>query len=131
MRSLYPVVPLALLASIGAQIVGCNSMNSVADRRLQAITLSPTTATGHDSSDGQVQFVATGSFTSAPTPVTPLQASSWLVSDPGVASVSTIGLAQCRPGTIGTVTVKAIASGGSDMMGTATVVTGTAQLICP
>lgn len=131
MRSLYPVVPLALLALFGVQIVGCNSMNSVADRRLQAITLSPTTATGHDSSDGQVQFVATGSFTSAPTPVTPLQASSWLVSDPQIATVTGTGQAQCLAGAMGTVTVKAVASSGSDMMGTATVVTGTAQLTCP
>ncbi len=130
----YPqrVACLALLGSVGAQILGCSSgMNTVASRRLQTITLTPATATGHDTSDGQVQFVATGSFTSAPTPVTPLQASSWLISDAGIATVNSTGLAQCLAGTMGRVTVKAVASSGSDMVSTSTAVTGTAQFSCP
>jgi len=123
----FPVVFLIL------QIAGCSSMSmSRMDRRLQTITLAPAEATGHDSGRGQVSFTATGFFNAAPSPVTPLSVSSWLVSDPTIASVNEAGLAQCNVGAMGIVTVKALASSGSDMPGTtATVVTGTAQLTCP
>jgi hypothetical protein len=122
----------ALLAFLTLQIAGCSSMHSTPDRRLQTITLVPARATGHDSSSGQVSFTATGVFNAAPSPVTPLAVSSWQVSDPTIASLNEAGISQCNAGAIGTVTVKAMASSGSDMPGiTATLVTGTAQLTCP
>jgi hypothetical protein len=118
------------LTFLTLQIAGCSSMNTT-HRRLQTITLSPATATGHDSSSGQVSFTATGVFKAAPSPVTPLAVSSWQVSDPAIASLNAAGIAQCNAGAMGTIMVKAMASSGSDMPGTtATLVTGTAQLTC-
>ena len=106
------------------QIAGCSSMNTT-DRRLQTIPLSPATATGRDSSSGQVSFTATGVFKAAPSPVTPLAVSSWQVSDPAIASVNVAGTVQCNARAMGTIMVKAMASSGSDMPGTtATLVHG-------
>jgi hypothetical protein len=125
------LLPFTVLALLTLQVAGCSSMNTT-DRRLQTITLSPATATGHDSASGQVSFTATGVFNAAPSPVTPLAVSSWQVSDPTIASVNDAGVAQCNSAAMGTTMVKAMASSGSDMPGTtATLVTGTAQLTCP
>ena len=110
MSTLLRFVPFAVLASVGLQMVGCGSMNGSADRRLQTIRLSPPTATGHGSSNDEVQFTATGIFTLPPSPITPLSIASWMVSDPTLASVNNAGVAGCRAGAMGTVTVKAIAS---------------------
>ena len=131
MRITQPLL-FTVLAFLTLHIAGCSSMNSTTDRRLQTITLTPATATGHDSSTGQISFTATGVFNAAPSPVTPLSVSSWQVSDPAIASVNDAGIAQCNAGAMGTATVKAMAPSGSDMPGTtATLVTGTAQLTCP
>lgn len=131
---------LFLLVVAAAISLACGSS---AGRMLQSVTLSPATADAQNYPDGQVQFTATGNYSTAPSPVTPLSAS-WGACDQGgnsteSVSVSTSGLAQCATGALGTYTVWAF----DVNPGTATCnvigacgggcgrITGSAQLTCP
>jgi hypothetical protein len=88
-----------------------------------------------------VQFTATGSFSMPPTPA-PVMNAIWCISHSSGcmanagATVDAKGMAQCNPGFMGMVMVKAMASSSACspvmMMGPAGVMTsGTAQLTCP
>src|SRR5215831_7618685 len=80
-------------------------------RRIQSITVSPATAQAQSYLNGQVPFVATGYYNSAPTAVTPLQAN-WGAAagnEPanGAVTVDSNGMAQCAAGVSGTYSVGA------------------------
>jgi hypothetical protein len=132
-------VPLAtlLLASILVtfQTTGCGTSNP--NRALQSISVAPATADAQSFPNGQVQFTATGTFSRppspAPVPFVAPYSGSWLTSDTTVATISQSGVAQCRMGASGTVTVTAIASANScPNMGCMSIaVSGTAKLACP
>ena len=129
------VVAVCVLAAIAT--VGCSSMNSMANRVLQSMVISPATADAQASPSGQVQFSAMGTFSKppspAPVPFVAPYSGSWATSDLSVATIDQNGLAQCVPGAAGTVTISAIASSNAGMgtQNTSTAVSGTARLTCP
>ena len=117
-----------LLAGIELVASGCGSGSP---RILQSISVTPASADAHSFSNGQVQFTAMGVYSQPPSP-SPLTQSGWSLSDPTIATISTLGLAQCNPGASGAVTVKASASAPCSGTGcTAALFSGTAQLTCP
>jgi hypothetical protein len=128
---------LALLSTavVGFALNGCG-MNSMTNRVLQSINVSPAIGNAARSSDGKVQFKASGTFSKPPSPdavtfVAPYSGS-WAVSNLRVATISQSGLAQCVAGASGTVNVIALASANSAPPGAMSIaVRGTAKLICP
>lgn len=127
-------VLLCVLAAISIATIGCGSMNSTSNRVLQSMTLTPANADAQ-SSQGQVQFTATGVFSKAPSPATVPFVSpytgTWASSNTNIATITQTGLAQCLVGAAGTVTISAIASTNSGQ-GTqmSTAVHGSANLTC-
>ncbi|HKF03518.1 MAG TPA: hypothetical protein VKB49_14470 [Candidatus Sulfotelmatobacter sp.] len=80
-------------------------------RRIQSITVSPATAQAQSYPNGQVPFVATGYYNSAPMTVTPLQAN-WgaaagTLPANGAVTVDSNGMAQCAAGVSGTYSIGA------------------------
>jgi hypothetical protein len=128
---------VCLLAAFAVTGIGCGSMNSMSNRVLQSMVVSPATADAQNSPSGQVQFSAMGTFSKAPSPapvpfVAPYSGS-WATSDLNVATIDQHGLAMCLGGASGTVTITAIASSnaGVGTQNTSTAVSGTAKLTCP
>jgi hypothetical protein len=128
---------VCLLAGFAITGSGCGSMNSMSNRVLQSMVVSPATADAQNSPGGQVQFSAMGTFSKAPSPapvpfVAPYSGS-WATSDLNVATIDQNGLAMCVGGASGTVTITAIASSnaGVGTQNTSTAVSGTAKLTCP
>lgn len=126
-----------LLAAFAIATFGCSSMNSMSNRVLQSMVISPSVADAQISPSGQVQFSAMGTFSKAPSPapvtfVAPYSGS-WATSDLNIATIDQHGLATCVPGASGTVTVSATASSNAGMgtQNTSTAVSGTAKLACP
>lgn len=121
-----------LLCSVAILEIACGS-SSMATRRLQMLSLSPPVAT--PSAGESVQFTATGTFTTPPSPamVTPSQwyetRSDGQPSNAGIVSVDQNGVSRCQ--TSGTSWVSALASSGPDTPGTSVAVRGTAQINCP
>jgi hypothetical protein len=104
-------------------------------RHLVSVSVTPATASAHNSPNGQVQFSAVGTFDRAPSPTT-LSPATWIISptpNPSdAASINENGVAQCKAGFVGTVTVE----GGQAQCGpTSTdackLIHGSAQLTCP
>jgi len=103
----------------------------------QSITVCPAVADAQDYPNGQVQFVAIGTFQTAPSPAL-AKAEVWGVCQNDAATtavaISSSGVAQCEPGSTGTYSVY-----GSDWTtcehvgpcGTGCMVTGYAKLTCP
>jgi hypothetical protein len=128
-------VLFCLLAVIATATVGCSSMNSTSNRVLQSMILSPATADAQ-TTQGQVQFTAMGTFSKAPSPapvpfVVPYTGT-WASSNASIATITQAGLASCVSGAAGTVTITAIASTNSatgPQMSTA--VHSSAKLSCP
>ena len=92
----FGLVFLGLAASIG---LACGSSNPTVNSQRQALSVSVTPATASAPAEGQVQFTATGTYNTAPTVVTPLQAT-WVALGPSNAhttevTINTNGLAQC------------------------------------
>jgi len=124
-----------VLAVISIATVGCSSMNSTSNRVLQSMTLTPANADAQ-TTQGQVQFTAMGTFSMAPSPapvpfVSPFTGT-WSTSDMNVATITQTGLASCVSGAAGTVTINAVASSNSGR-GTqmSTAVSSSAKLTCP
>jgi hypothetical protein len=124
------------LAVLTIATVGCSSMNSTSNRVLQSMTLSPANADAQ-SSQGQVQFTAMGTFSKTPSPapvpfVVPYTGT-WATSDTNIATITQAGLATCVLGATGTVTISATAStnSGQGTQATSTSVSATAKLTCP
>jgi hypothetical protein len=131
------ILSLCLLIAFAITTIACSSMNSMSNRVLQSMVISPANADAQTSPQGQVQFSAMGTFSKAPSPapvpfVAPYSGS-WATSDLDVATIDQTGLAQCVPGTAGTVTITAIASSNAGMgtQNMSTAVSGTAKLTCP
>jgi hypothetical protein len=132
-------LPLLLLPLIAFGIVGCGG-----SRKLQSVALTPASADAEDFLNGQVSFVATGTFSKPPSPA---QLTSkdvmWCTgSSDGVcvgnaipgATVDQNGLAQCSPNFTGIATIlagTASSSMGNPDAGTQLKVFGSAQLTCP
>src|SRR5437763_37056 len=123
-----------LLVAFGT---ACGSSSS-SNRVLTSMALTPANANAQNFAGGQVQFVATGTFSKAPSPASvpvPFVApysGSWSSLNPNIATVDQNGLAQCVAGASGTATIKAGASSNS-ATGSAmsTLVSATATLTCP
>ncbi len=135
MRGRRGVVFHALLLGLGGWLLACGGSNP----QLQSISINPATATALDSASGEVQFVATGTYTDGHT-VTPLPAfwgfhAPWVeIPDPAGVSVNSRGVAQCTTFK-GTIPIVAIAPKDpaiplSAMMVSTAVVSATAQLTC-
>jgi hypothetical protein len=128
-------VLFCVLSVISIATIGCGSMNSTSNRVLQSMTLSPANADAQ-TTHGQVQFTAMGTFSKAPSPATVPFVSpytgTWSTSDMNVATITQTGLASCVSGAAGTVTINAIASSNSGQ-GTqmSTAVSSSAKLTCP
>jgi hypothetical protein len=121
------------------QTLGCGMSGSNSNRVLQSMAVTPATADAQ-SSNGQVQFVATGTFSKAPSP-SPVTfavpySGSWSA-DPTMATLVATGNGtatfQCVAGAAGVVTIQATASTNAAMGtgATGTAVSGAASLTCP
>jgi len=129
------------MAVAGSFVLSCGASSiSGLIRQPQSITLSPTSADARNYPEGQVQFIATGHYTTTPYMVTP-QSGSWGVCYQNAptteVSVTNGGLAQCTSGAVGTYTVFAfdfpssVSCNAITACGGGCTVEGTAQLICP
>jgi hypothetical protein len=144
MRNPGPQLFSFLLLAAAAIMLACGSSQH-SQQTLQSVTLSPASADAQNYPNGQVQFTATGTFATMPSPVTPLPVT-WNtcnVNGQPQISVSTTGVAQCNAGAVGTFVVEATGtqnldggqclaimacgSAGEDCEGIHT----TAQLTCP
>jgi len=109
--------------------------------QLLSITLTPVTADAQDYPNGQVQFIATGHYKTAPHTVSPLSAgwgTCYQDAPTTEVSVTPTGLAECESGAVGTYTIWAndfpfpgIACNAVTACGGGCMVVGTAQLTCP
>lgn len=132
---------LALAACIA---LACGSSG----RKLQSITVTPSSADARNYPDGKVPFLATGHYTMSPMSVMPLQAgwgaasATQVIGPPTDAvSVDATGVAQCTAGASGTYNVAAwmnVPYHGPPILCPASLygdscssVVGTAQLTCP
>jgi hypothetical protein len=135
MRRYRGLLVHALLVGLGGWLLACGSTAP----QLVSITINPATATALDSASGEIQFVATGTYTDGhtvmPLPVFWGEHAPWIMTpDPGGVSVNGNGLAQCTTFK-GTVPIVAIAPKDpaiplAAMTISTTVVSGTAQLTC-
>jgi hypothetical protein len=137
-RRVYWLLLVCLLMLAAVITLACGSGQEA--HTLQTLTVSPATADAQQSG-GEVQFTATGVFSTTPSPVTPLPAS-WAVCSQNVptpaASITSDGLAHCAAGASGTFAVVASdypnQSGACPAnlgCGAGCVVSGSAQLTCP
>jgi len=119
-------------------IAGCGS-----NRELQSVSLNPASADARNFPNGQVSFIATGTFSMPPSPVNLTSKDVfWCVGSSNGACVGNVnpganldqnGAAQCNPGFVGTATI--LAGTQSSVMvnpdqGPQLKVFGTAQLTC-
>jgi hypothetical protein len=144
MRALGPHFLFSLFV-LAAITLACGGSSHT----LQSVTVSPATADARDYANGQVQFVATGYYDSAPSPVKPLT-TIWGACYQGTATAGetiytpaidqSTGVAQCTaqttPGTYTIFTENPRSDAGancslSTSCGGGCFVTGTAQLTCP
>jgi len=144
MRRSGPLAFTALLV-VATIALGCgspsNSSNSPGQTNPgipQSITVAPAVADAKYYPDGEVQFVATGYYSTPPSPITPLAVQLWGVCQNNAPTseveISKIGLAQCAAGANGTYSVFASDSTmclAITACGGGCYVTGTALLTCP
>lgn len=101
LRLTLSVISLALAACL---TLSCG-VGSPPKHLLESITLSPGMADAQNYANGQVQFTATGTYTTAPTIVTPLSATwgaCYQLAPTTAVNVSQSGIAQCTAGASGT-----------------------------
>jgi hypothetical protein len=137
-RLLFSATILFLVATVTLSCGKTLFEGSIPNRTLQAISLTPSIATV--AADGQVQFVATGTFSAPPMTVTPLPVN-WTGSWPtvplwctsnGCAGMNSNGMAVCFGDSPG-VTITASAPSNPELpLDTPNVpmVSGTATLSC-
>jgi len=136
-RSSFLSAAVALL-TIALASTGCGS-----NRTLQSVTLTPASADAKNYPNGQVRLDATGTFSKPPSP-SPLTSSDvlWCAGAAGACAgnimpnvtVDQNGVAQCRPGFVGTATVLAGTKSTAMTMpdeGPQLKVFGAAQISCP
>ena len=133
---------LLLLALLSLVADGCSGFVVFSSGRFLAfITISPTTADARNFPNNTVPFVATGSFNSVPTPITPLPNVLWTVESPffsggvpnsGHATIDQNGNATCTAGFTGSVQVFATAPADSNQsISINNQKVGAATLVCP
>lgn len=111
--------------------IGCGAGHPT----ITSITVTPGTASAATSSQGNVGFSASGTFTNGQSRMLTVgDGLSWSSSNVGVASISSLGLSSClMPGTV-TITASAPANLqftiGSGVNNTSAKVTGTGMLTC-
>ena len=116
-------------------IVAAPGCGSSPPRHLVSVSVTPAAASAHNFPNGQVQFSAVGTFDRAPSPAT-LTPATWMISPtpdpPDAASINQDGVAQCKAGFTGTVTIE---GGGAQCGPTSTapckLIHSSAQLTCP
>lgn len=129
MGRLNIILPTILLL-FGIELVA-NGCGNSRPRLLQSVSVSPASADAQTFAVGQVQFSAVGTYSQPPSPVTLSQAG-WSLVGPDIATISQNGLAQCKSGSSGVVTIRASVSAPCSGTGcTAALMSGTAQLSCP
>lgn len=116
----------------------CNPVgNSNTTRTLTSVTLCPAVADAKDYSDGMVPFLATGYYTTQPSPVSPLKAfwgACYQNAPTSEVMVSASGSAQCTAGAMGTYDVFAADPTECNAItacGGGCQVSGAAKLTCP
>ena len=125
------LLAIFVLAGISLLTSGCGN-GTPPPRTLQSISLNPTSADAQNFSTGQVQFSALGNYSQPPSP-SAIAPSLWSLSDPSIATITQSGLAECKAGASGVVTVTASAC-CAPCIGTgctAALLLGTAKLSCP
>ncbi len=140
MRSLRSLCfPGILLLSL----TGCNGFvffSSSNGRLLIVVNVDPSIADPINFPGNQVQFSASGTFSTAPTVENPLPSVTWTVDHSafdtgpasGHASIDQNGLARCSPGFSGTVQVFATAPANPSLgLSPSNATIGTAQMMCP
>jgi hypothetical protein len=135
---LYAFRPLTLSVFILIVSLSLLSCGTSVPRHLVSATVAPATADASDFSNGMVQFTATGMFDRSPSPER-LNPAVWFIEQSSAypqdaASIDDNEVAQCKPGFIGTVTVRGggMVCPGNPRMGIpCQPVTGSAQLTCP
>ena len=131
-----------ILVLLGLNVEGCSGFVVFSGGRLLAVvSVSPTSADPLNFPNGVVPFVATGTFNSQPSPITPLPSVQWTVGAPlfggGVpiatnATIDQNGNATCAAGFTGAVQVFANAPVDSNQpLSLNNQKVGTATLICP
>jgi hypothetical protein len=128
------------LAGAGAAILSCGSSSQ---HQLQSISLSPASADAKQYADGQVQFVVTGYYNTAPLTVAPIPAkwgACFQSSSTTDISINSTGVAQCGTGAVGTYVIWAndplpdsgvYSCPATNACGQGCVLSATAQLTCP
>ncbi len=143
MKNQQVVFALCALAAAGTFALACGSSVPVR-HQLQSITLAPVSANAQDYANGQVAFVATGHYSTAPLTVSPLSANwgaCYQFAATSAVSVTSSGLAQCASGATGSYTVWAnqpadlppgvYSCTAETACGGGCTVQGSAQLTCP
>jgi hypothetical protein len=104
---------VGFLVLLGYLAIGCGRTmlgGAISNHQIAALSVSPAAADARDYPGGQVQFVATGTYQTAPVTVSPLQAN-WGVIQSGEetteVSITANGLAQCGSDAAGVYTVGA------------------------
>jgi hypothetical protein len=103
MKSYAPRLSIVFLVVAAASVLACSSPPN-----LRSISVIPQTTDAESYPGGQVQFAATGYFSSSSTPE-PVQVTWGTCSNSGPSeiTVSAQGVAQCNPGASGTYVVEA------------------------
>ena len=144
------VFPSMFLLAAASAMLACGGSSS--PRQVQAIVVTPASADAQSFPDGKVPFVATGTYSAAPTTVNPLTAN-WgkalqqmINGVPNLFPTSDVtvdsnGVAQCASGASGTYVIDAwlpattndscTVIGGPFNWTACPVVYGNAQLTCP
>lgn len=143
MRKSVLAISAVVLFLAGSLLLSCGG-SSAPQHSLSSITLSPANADAKDYPKGEVQFTATGNYSTAPVTETAVPAT-WGTCDqfaPTTAvSVTDRGLAQCASSAVGTFTVfaydpppnttGAYSCPAQTACGGGCVIQGSAQLTCP
>ena len=134
MTKVPPAFCSAVLFALFLNLLACGN---TPPRQLVSATVMPATATASSFPNGMVQFTATGRFDRPPSPAV-LNPAMWQLEPSALypadaVSISASGVAQCKAGFTGTVTIQ----GGGEVcppkgMGIpCQFISGQAQLTCP
>jgi hypothetical protein len=138
MRTVWSAFSSFAVVLVGFALLSCGSnSSSMMGPALQSITLAPATANAQTYPNGQVPFVATGSYIDPVRKLTP-QPAVWGVCQQNAptteVTVSKTGVAACVMGATGTYTVFAYDMTNCNALtacGGGCTIVGTAQLTCP
>jgi hypothetical protein len=110
----WPFLWIVLLGMAGAFALACGSSSftgAIPQHQIVSLSVTPAVADARDYPDGEVSFVATGTYESPPTTVSPLQAHRVVVDPlgghPMDVSISNNGVTHCGAGALGTFMVGA------------------------